>query len=417
MDDRFLEKWIEAINNDKGCQLNGRGFNESITFQMGESRRTLKIIDGKISEIIVDGGPLTKSSLTISAPEDVWVKLLNPKPPALYNDFFALIAIGDMKFEGDIKIVFQQWFTLSNWVRAGREMDSQLVTAQEPAFLDDWQAIGKYTNVTVEGARHKVFYFEAGEGIPVICQHTAGNENRQWRHLLEDRELTKKYKIIAYDLPSHGKSDPSCDKDLYSEDQLLRSSWVTDFVINFIKSLNIKEKPIFIGCSIGAVIGLHLAAKFPSNFRGIISLAGTTPTYGFFHDWWIDPNINMQMNMPGLMDSVMAPDISKTDRQINRTIQSSSPRVIRNDLHLWGVDNSEEDIAASIDGSQLPVFVYAGEYDFTCPPAHVEQSVKRIKGAKYKTLEGLGHFPMSECYERFRPTLLETLEQIESFGS
>ena len=51
----------------------------------------------------------------------------------------------------------------------------------------------------MDGARHKVFYFEAGEGIPVICQHTAGNENRQWRHLLEDRELTKKYKVIAYD--------------------------------------------------------------------------------------------------------------------------------------------------------------------------------------------------------------------------
>ena len=77
-----------------------------------------------------------------------------------------------------------------------------------------------------DGARHKVFYFEAGEGIPLICQHTAGNENRQWRHLLEDRELTKKYRVIAYDLPSHGKSDPSCDKDLYSEDQLLRSEWL-----------------------------------------------------------------------------------------------------------------------------------------------------------------------------------------------
>ena len=34
MDDRFLEKWIEAINNDKGCKLNGRGFNEAITFQI-----------------------------------------------------------------------------------------------------------------------------------------------------------------------------------------------------------------------------------------------------------------------------------------------------------------------------------------------------------------------------------------------
>ena len=48
----------------------------------------------------------------------------------------------------------------------------------------------------------------------------------------------------------------------------------------------------------------------------------------------------------------------------------------------------EEDIAASIDGTKLPVFVYAGEYDFTCPPDHVEESVKQIKGAKYKTLKG-----------------------------
>ena len=42
------------------------------------------------------------------------------------------------------------------------------------------------------------------------------------------------------------------------------------------------------------------------------------------------------------------------------------------------------------------LFVYAGEYDFTCPPDHVEESVKQIKGANYKTLKGLGHFSMSE---------------------
>ncbi|OUU74097.1 MAG: hypothetical protein CBC29_08105 [Methylococcaceae bacterium TMED69] len=417
MGEDFLDRWVKAINSDDGCALNGRGFSEPITFEIGSVRNTLTIVNGKIDNITVDSGPLVRSVLTLSASEDVWSKLLDPKPPALYNDFFALIAIGDMKFDGDIKIVFQQWFTFSNWVRVGRELQGPLVTASDPEFFDEWQAVGRYTNVTIDGARHKVFYFEAGEGIPLICQHTAGNENRQWRHLLEDRELTKKFRVIAYDLPSHGKSDPSCDKDLYSEDQLLRSEWVTKFVMSFIDSLGIKEKPVFIGCSIGAVIGLHLAAKYADKFRGIISLAGTTPTYGFFHDWWIDPDINTQMNMPGLMDSVMAPDISKVDRQINRTIQSSSPRVIRNDLHLWGVDNGDEHIAKSIDGTKLPVFVYAGEYDFTCPPDHVEESVKKIKGANYKTLKGLGHFPMSECYERFRPTLLETLEEIVSSKS
>ena len=48
------------------------------------------------------------------------------------------------------------------------------------------------------------------------------------------QRVNKKFRVIAYDLPSHGKSDPSCDKDLYSEDQLLRSGWVTEFVMNFI---------------------------------------------------------------------------------------------------------------------------------------------------------------------------------------
>ena len=44
---------------------------------------------------------------------------------------------------------------------------------------------------------------------------------------------------------------------------------------------------------------------------------------------------------------------------------------------FWGVDNGGDNIAKSIDGTKLPVFVYAGEYDFTCPPDHVEESVKR----------------------------------------
>ena len=158
--DNFLDKWVEAINNDNGCKLNGRGFNEAITFEIGNVRNTLTVRNGKIDNIIVDGGPLVRSVLTLSAPEDVWSKLLNPKPPALYNDFFALIAIGDMRFDGDIKIIFQQWFTFSNWVRAGRGLQGPLETASDPEFLDNWQAVGRYTNVTVNGARHKVFYFE-----------------------------------------------------------------------------------------------------------------------------------------------------------------------------------------------------------------------------------------------------------------
>ena len=42
-------------------------------------------------------------------------------------------------------------------MRAGRELQGPLETASDPEFLDDWQAVGRYTNVTVNGARHKYF--------------------------------------------------------------------------------------------------------------------------------------------------------------------------------------------------------------------------------------------------------------------
>ena len=106
----------------------------------------------------------------------------------------------------------------------------------------------------------------------------------------------------------------------------------------------------------------------------------------------------------------MPPKISRWDRQINRMCQTAHPRSLRNDLHLWGVENSDEKRAERIDASKVPIYMYSGEFDFTCPPEHVEKSAKAIGEVNYEMLEGLGHFPMSENYDIFRPTLVQTLE-------
>lgn len=68
---------------------------------------------------------------------------------------------------------------------------------------------GRYVTIEVDGMEYKVFYLHNGKGQPLICQHTAGCHNHQWRGLLEDEEITKHYNVIAYDLPRHGKSDPA----------------------------------------------------------------------------------------------------------------------------------------------------------------------------------------------------------------
>jgi len=48
--------------------------------------------------------------------------------------------------------------------------------------------IGRYVTIEVDDCEYKVFYLQNGKGIPLICQHTAGCHNHQWRGLLEDKE-------------------------------------------------------------------------------------------------------------------------------------------------------------------------------------------------------------------------------------
>ena len=38
------------------------------------------------------------------------------------------------------------------------------------------------------GIDHRIYYEAAGpeEGIPLLCQHTAGCNNQQWRHILNE---------------------------------------------------------------------------------------------------------------------------------------------------------------------------------------------------------------------------------------
>ena len=54
--------------------------------------------------------------------------------------------------------------TLSNWVEVGRKLNGTPTIASDPEWLDEYQAVGRYINVELDGVKHKVFYFEAGQG-------------------------------------------------------------------------------------------------------------------------------------------------------------------------------------------------------------------------------------------------------------
>ena len=44
--------------------------------------------------------------------------------------------------------------------------------------------IGRYLSLDLDGRKHRLYFEEAGQGIPLVCLHTAGSDTRQYRCLL-----------------------------------------------------------------------------------------------------------------------------------------------------------------------------------------------------------------------------------------
>ena len=68
--------------------------------------------------------------------------------------------------------------------------------------------VGRYLHLDYAGRHYRVYFESAGEGIPLVCLHTAGADTRQYRGLLNAAAVTDRFRVIAFDLPWHGKSSP-----------------------------------------------------------------------------------------------------------------------------------------------------------------------------------------------------------------
>ena len=140
---------------------------------------------------------------------------------------------------------------------------------------------GRYVTIDVDGMEYKVFYLQNGTGQPVICQHTAGCHNHQWRGLLEDEEITKHYNVIAYDLPRHGKSDPPHNSKWWESEYKLTADHYVNFIMKLCDALELRD-PIFMGSSFGGNVALQLALRHPDRFKAVIPVEASDYAPGFF---------------------------------------------------------------------------------------------------------------------------------------
>ncbi len=270
---------------------------------------------------------------------------------------------------------------------------------------------GHYVNVDVEGVQYKVFFLENGSGQPLVCQHTAGCHNHQWRGLLEDEEITRDYRVIAYDLPRHGKSDPPENEEWWKAEYKLTADHYTKFIVALCDALEL-EKPIFMGSSFGGNVALQLALRYPERFAAVIPVEGADYSPGFYLDWLQHPQANAaQVCASGVWD-LMAPQSPEKDRWKTWFYYSQGSEAFKGDLYFYSVDHDLRDELTQIRGADCPVVMLTGEYDYLTTPEDGRRTAAQIKGAEFIEMKEIGHFPMSEHHEVFRRYLLQALQKI-----
>ena len=403
-----------------GFMLRARFWTADVVFRMGDDAYRLEMRDGQPARFARDASE-APSEIRIGAPAEAWEKLLMAVPPPPYHDpLYASYRVG-FRVEGDVhREVAPYWAAIQEFIGVLRRARSGAAPAQptEEVEREFDAAVGRYMYVRLGGVQHRIYFEEAGDGpVPLILQHTASSDGRQWRHLLEDPDLQRMFRMIAYDLPFHGKSLPPTSIPWWDQEYRLTKARLIETVQAICDRLKL-DRPVYMGCSVGGHLAPDLALACPERFRAIVGINSGLGAQGpnkpsVFEQSYKNPRVgdvwkgavNLGLTAP------TSPEAYR--REVAWTYSQSVPEAMPGDIHYYAHDHDlTEDEARGIDTSKTPLYLLTCEYD---PLAHEDGTARlaqAVKGAKFQILPGLGHFGPAEDPAAFKAAVMPVFEEI-----
>jgi pimeloyl-ACP methyl ester carboxylesterase len=411
----------DRANADGEFLLKARYWDAHVRLEMGDRPYTVTVQNGRVAGVESSGAP-GAADVRIAGPMTAWSSGFVAKGLTVEGDRVTQV----VPYRGAI-------IRLISLVRQAHGAHDQGATVTEVDRQFD-TAVGRYTYVRVRGVQYRVYYEETGQGIPIVLQHTAGSDGRQWRHLLEDRDVQKNFRLIAYDLPFHGKSVPPATVRWWEKEYRLTRDSVMDTIIAISKAVK-ADRPVYMGCSIGGYLAPDIALYHQREFRAVIginaSIAGSQapsqhPGAKENMDKPIsdrrnpDTNYHPRVNGESIgtaMYEITSPDAPDAYRRETAWVYSQSgPGAFAGDLYYYTYDHDLVGKAQQIDTHKCPVHLLSGEYDPSMQPGprSAEALARQIPGATFTVIKGGSHFAMSDDYPRFRQYLMPILDSIRS---
>ncbi|HEY1274950.1 MAG TPA: alpha/beta hydrolase [Thermoleophilaceae bacterium] len=258
--------------------------------------------------------------------------------------------------------------------------------------------------------RLTINYEVQGEGEPLLLIPYLSADNACYAFQLP--AYTQHFTCIALDLPGTGESDKPAGP--YS------TSAYADQVAAFLAAVGV-ERAHVAGVSLGAAIGMHLAARHPERVRSL-SLHSAWDTSDRYLRTVVEMWRTLASSLPTVADAVIQgifplcftpemyverPEFADTlaDFVRGRPAQPLDAFLAQSDAAL------NHDVSALLGDIEAPTLITVGAHDLVCSPRYAERIKSRIGGSELVVFDHLSHGGLHEDPETFNRTTLDFLQR------
>jgi pimeloyl-ACP methyl ester carboxylesterase len=229
---------------------------------------------------------------------------------------------------------------------------------------------------------HSLFYFEhriSGAIPPLLLIHGAGGQHTHWPPQVRREGLVR---ILAPDLPGHGRSEGPCRSSVaeYAADMLA-----------LMDALGI-ERFIPAGHSMGGAIALQLALDAPERIAGLVLAASGARLR-------VTPQIldRVRSDFEEVADLVIRYSFSPAAddslrRLARRTLRQIPPQVVYGDYLAC----DRFDVMDRLPQIAIPALVIGGTADQMTPSKYQQYLADCLPDAELHLVDGAGHMVQTE---------------------
>jgi 3-oxoadipate enol-lactonase len=240
----------------------------------------------------------------------------------------------------------------------------------------------------------------------VVLGHALGSSSEIWGYQLP--LLTPKFRVLAYDIPGHGESDPPVGQDSYD-----------DLAADLAELLDHAQigRMTLVGLSIGGMIAQHFALLYPDRLQALVlcSTGAQTNEAGkkIFAERIARVNEGgIETQVEGSIGRWFTPQfVSRapaTVEWVRALYRKTSPAGFINGCRaIQGLDTLDR-----LSGITAPTLLIPGELDPAFPESVSRAIQSKIKNARLEVLTGAAHIGNVERPHEFNEILLQFLAEV-----